>query len=387
MSGHYKTGDAWKTIASIYGKISGTWTFFTKGYRKTDGSWEQIYAGGNVSENLIVFSEDALTGAVLCDGTNSTPDLLGYYLKAKTSGSPSAATGSNTHSHDSQTFQLSTNDNLTNAYGNLKKAYEDGGATIFKHYHKNTHGHGSTNHEPEYVELRPYTGLAAVPVGGVLFTDGVIPSGFKAYDETAKYIKCGTSGGTTGGGGTHTHSYSGSTDCGTGLVGAFSGESLDDPDHQLRIKTGNDDLARKNGDASLAEHYHVADHSHEEDNEPPYYTLKAIEATSAIYQIPSGVIGFFKDGTVPDGWSVFSAASGKFIKIDSTADTTGGSSTHTHSHSGDVGDWTAPYLAQIYNTGSANYCRETHAHSWPADNHSSETLIPLHKEVLLCKKD
>ncbi len=71
---------------------------------------------------------------------------------------------------------------------------------------------------------------------------------------------------------------------------------------------------------------------------PQYRQLKIIraEVSGVPNQLPAGVIAIF-DGTLPTGWTRYSAQDGYYIRGENTVGTTGGSNTHSHSITGTTG--------------------------------------------------
>lgn len=356
-----KVGGAWKSATGCgRAKIEGAWKTITQVFHKTEGTWRPVCSSGL---GMIFFSTAELEGQKLCNGEQSFLDLMGYYLKAATTG-PSAPTGLNTHSHAFQNFTL---DNCGEPIRCNRSSWGSSNSVMRDHNHTANHGHSAVNHEPLNQEMFAYEDSGGLPAGGILFVDGAIPAGFTEYVNNGRYIKGGI-GGVAGGAAQHTHNYTG-----------FS--SYDDT-----YTTWSDVVAGDQNVAQRANHRHVIDHSHTENNDPPYYKLRAIRANAdmSMEDIPSGVIAFFVTADPPDGWSVFNPAVGRFIQINSAHGGTGGAATHTHNHTGDVDDYTAVRLSDDVATYVVHYI---HDHAWPANDHSTETLEPLHKEVLLCKKD
>lgn len=352
---------AWKSVTGLHVGVSGVWKGITAGHVGVSSAWKLFHPG--LPANLLgFFTGSPGTGWTLCDGGSSTPNLNGYFPKGYTAqGTPG---GTNTHTHGSysgssgttlpsQTFNDTSEDNLE-----------------APHTHTINHSHGSGTHTPSYYDLLPYVlaGAESIPTSFVGFFDSSIPSGWSAYTSPyARFIRGNTStAGGTGGATTHSHSaYSGSSgSAGTavGATGAVGGG-----------------MAK-----TVASHTHTIDHTHTAiSNNPPWIQLIPATPSGALETLPSGIICFFLGSTVPAGWSVYSYAQNKFIKLNSTADTTGGgSSAHTDPYSGNSGATTGTGRP----AGSYNISYRDHYHSI-AHTHDSQTLEPQNCQLLICKKD
>ena len=354
-----KVSGIWKEFLSAHKKISGAWKAMITGYKRVSGVWKIIFSfGSSLPENIICFVDGTTpTGTILCDGNNSTIDLIGKYLKVATAQGISDS-GSNVHSH-----VYSGNSGYCPTVGS-----DDGTRyrRMSKHYHTISHTHSDTNHEPQYKNLAPCLPDEKILSTMLLFFDGAtIPTGWSQVNTyNGKFIRGGEDG-LTGGSDTHTHVYSGYTG------------------YKDSYKTSNDEDL---GVGSRYNHRHTMNHTHGATNNiPEYYDLRLIKPDSDTGEIPSGVCAFFLGSVIPDGWSYFSTAEGKFIRANASEGGTGGSNTHTHTYSGMSGGFN-PSNVDCESGGSDLPTDGTHYHSI---NHTHGTTdnIPLHRELLFCKKD
>lgn len=121
-------------------------------------------------------------------------------------------------------------------------------------------------------------------------------------------------------------------------------------------------------------------------NLPPYRNLVILQYTTTgePASLPTGAIAFF-DGSLPAGWSTYSAQNGYFIRGESTSTvgTTGGAVTHSHSISGSTG--AAVTTTNARNPGttvSVAATNHTHGVTGTTDTVSNE---PPYMEAILGK--
>ena len=197
--------------------------------------------------------------------------------------------------------------------------------------------------------------------------DGSVPSGWSSIFGTIgdKFVKCGDTAGDSGGAATHAHSYSGYSGYTSSTVAGVNNEGT--------------------GKAQPANHRHTISHTHPAvSNYPEWYGLIPISPDSEVTEIPSGVVAFFKGSTVPDEWTLFGALSGgKFIRLQAASGGSGGVNNHTHSYSGSSGSYNSSDAKAYSGTGGST---DPHSHTIN-HSHASADNIPLHRSLLVCKKD
>lgn len=224
-----------------------------------------------------------------------------------------------------------------------------------------------------YEESRQWQ-LAGDAVGRmILFYDGAtIPSGWTCIscnsgdDFYQTFVRGAATYGGTGGAATHTHTASGSVSI-----------------------TGNAAVGKaQSGTVATNGHSHTfSPIISSSSNLPSYRQLKMIRynTTGEPATLPAGVIAVF-DNTVPTGWTQYSAQNGYYIRGESTAGTTGGSNTHTHTITGTTGTSTGGNDRQQSGQTQVGVATSTHDHtvsgtSAPASNE------PSYIEVILGKLD
>lgn len=370
MSLYQKALDRWKeSVDCCFVKIDNQIRTTQKTYIKVLGRWRTICeteaADGALEENMIVFFTSTPDGWKVLNGVDATPDLTtnSVYLRGDTEQGDSEA-GSNTHS--APTYTGSSGNPTTQLvyytdiiYQNVEKL----------HTHTINHTHVAINSEPPYYSLIPCKGGNSILTTTVLFMDGSVPAGWSSVFGIVgdKFVKCGATGGGTGGNATHSHDYSG-----------YSGYANISVNTIWHSGTG---ILR------AISHRHTINHTHDAvSNYPEWYGLIPISPDSEVTEIPSGVVAFFTGSDVPDGWTLFGAMSGgKFIRLQATSGETGGVNDHTHSYSGSSGSYDG---VNHQTTGTSNpfYCVDPHSHTIN-HTHSTADNIPLHRSMLVCKKD
>ena len=368
---HVGVGGNWKEIIEPSLGINPSWKNVIESYVGVGGVWKRFFKKVTLPENMICFftSTPSSPWAVL-NGVAASPDLTtNQVLSRGGTAQGGSESGDNTHTHSAHS-------------GNSGDANQSGGLAFNPlappwpgqraHQHSVNHSHSATSHIPAYHTLIPAKcNGAAIPVGGILFWDGAsgsIPTGWSAYSALYdKYIRCSTTAGSTGGSPTHTHSYSGPS--GSTAPGA----------------TNRSNVPGAVGTFDTSVHTHSIDHTHPATNhEPEYYTLIPIMASSAIGEIASGICAFFVGSTVPDGWILHATIqNGKFVKCASSAGTIGGSNSHAHNDNFNTGDTSGGSSTSTPNDG---ICGSPHNHSMN-HSHDLQNNIPLHRVLMICKKD
>ena len=364
-----KVNDEIKEVNNIFAYYGDIWKTVNKGWTKTGDSWRVHFEKVSLPENLIVFFNDTLSGNwKALNGVDDTLDLItnSVYLRGDTAQGDSEA-GSNTHAAPTASGYSgnSTNKKVNEDDDERSKNTEKYTAT-----HTYNHSHTAINSEPPYYTLIPAKGGSSLPTTAVMFMDGdSVPSGWSSIFGTIgdKFVKCGDTAGDSGGAATHAHAYSGYS----GYRNIYSS-----PDNRT-------------GGAYGINHRHTISHTHAAiSNYPEWYGLIPISPDSEATEIPSGVVAFFKGSTIPDEWTLFGAISGgKFIRLQATSGGTGGVNNHTHSWSGNSGGYSNNSGASV-NTmfGGSGYTNSGHYHA-VSHSHASADNIPLHRSLLVCKKD
>ena len=369
--GYKKISGAWKQIFNIYNKIAGNWKLLIRGYKKVSGAWKIIHLP--VPDNIIgFFSAVPASPWDVLNGVDASPDLIGYYLRGKDS--EGIANGNNVHSHGSQGFTIALNTgpqytHIEETDFTVVHTHPSGGGT------GESHGHGSTNHEPPYYEMIPATAIGAktLPVNTLLFYDGAVaPTGWTAWATVYdKFIKCAAAGGGTGGLLGHSHSYTGNT------IGY--GDSRD----FAEIGIGAYVLDKYQG------HIHSVNHTHTGGQNFPIWTgLLPVRNDIEVNYIPSGIVAFFTGSTVPFGWTLRTDLEDKFIQCLAAGTGSGGANSHTHSH-GNTGNFTGDNSTNKIQTSPStdqnpSYNPHYQTHN---GNHTSVSNIISHIPLLICEKD
>lgn len=341
-----------------------------KGWVGTVGGNKVFFEKVSIPENLIVFFPSTPGGTWIVQDSGGTVDLCTNQIYPRGgSAQGGSEAGANTHQH-------STYSGNTGSV-NEPAAYNPQTFTdiylILPHVHTMGHLHIAVNHEPSYYTLIPAAGGKTIPSGGILFWDGsagTIPTGWQAkaalYD---KYIKCKDAAGATGGTSNHSHAHTGNSNTITARRTKYwIGSGANIPMH-----------------SSAWNHLHSISHTHVGgQNEPEYYGLIPIEATEEISEITSGICGWFIGSSVPNGWTLHGTIkNGKFVKCKAAAGSSGGVNSHGHSYSGNSGPH---YHTGVPNNTGTTTVQLTHTHAISHD-HDTKNNIPLHRVLMMCKKD
>lgn len=206
----------------------------------------------------------------------------------------------------------------------------------------------------------------------ILFYDGAsAPAGWTCISCTAgddayqRFLRGEASYGGTGGALTHTHTASATVNASTD-----AGVTTSNTGSDLATATHIHNLIPTVGPAS---------------NLPPYRQLLIIKAdvVGEPTSLPAGVIAMF-NGSVPSGWTQYSAQNGNYVLGEATAGTTGGSLTHNHSVSGTTTNVTSTTLSRRSGGTQVNSATATHNHtiSGTTDSQSNE---PPYREAVFGK--
>jgi len=355
---------SWKEIVNLALGLSGSFRSASSASLGISGVWKEIFSSSKIPENLV---------ALFASAPDSPWDPLSYSgvfpLGAEAEGESDLY--SDTHEHATS---------VANVFGNctsvsLSTQGETANTMGFHSTeHNYNHTHSATDHKPPYQEWRgaKANGAKSIPANAILFFSGTtLPDGWSRSSYTAdKYVRLNSSGtGGTGGNATHTHTHPNAT--------ATAGKTV------KRKKSSREYRA------AVAIHTHTVPSHAATNNAPPYIILDAIspdEEWSA--DVPSGVVAFFVGDTVPDGWSVYSDAIGKFVKLNSTGVGTTSSAGSSHNHV--FNDTSGPGPAQNKLGIASGMLNPTNLHTHPVSHThdaDSNNSMPKARELLICKKD
>jgi hypothetical protein len=316
-----------------------------------------------VPDNMIILALNGLYGYQLYDGTNGTIDLIGKYLKC--SDEQGGTGGSETHQHS-----LYSGNSGKNPLVHFR-SYPDNFYGGRDHTHSINHLHAAVENNHPHVQVIPYVPdeYSVLQASMLMFyCGGNAPDGWEIkIDLINKYIKCGLSYSAAGGSAAHQHFH-------TGNSGATT------PDHYAFGAVDNDECSDDNS------HTHSIAHVHELLNNLIYIGVIPVTISTA-EEIPSGMCAFFIGDVPPAGWSVYSAANGRFIKLAETSGGTGGSTTHSHDDSFTTGPGGGKE-DDGYKDGMpiGNVGLPSHAHSMD-HTHDEQDWQPPFQELMFCRKD
>lgn len=401
---YVKVGGAWKTIKKIYQKVSGGWQAHNFAYVKVAGSWELVFGSAPIPGNMVVFLEQAdvanavSLGWALCDGTNGTPDYTGTQVYFKVAATEAGLSGATTHAHDALSIGTAQYEHPDNSVLSGK------GAPIYWTTSK-THNHGSTAATPGASpndfyrqEYKPYlassttTQATKLPKGAIFFSNISMTSVATAQSKNGAYVKttAATGGYTPTPVVPHTHALTATmADVTVGITskaGAFAPPGPNDR------TVHNHDIDTTTGATSV-------------NPEGPWYCLDGYVLDADESTVPTGFMTFFAGSDVPDGYTYFSAAAGRYIKRTTATlgiGNTGDNSAHTHASkldiSEDVGgyalNWTAYNDQGIQDFGQCSVHRASavafgfelhHPISVPAT--TSTAVIPRTRSLMFLRRD
>lgn len=187
----------------------------------------------------ILFTQDTLKAFKLCDGNNSTPNLIGKFLRGAAAGGDAGSTGgTSNHTHDaSHTHTQGASHTHGGTSGsrtgsNVLRSYREpyNSTAYYNHAHTFTTGAtiapissysgnagGDALVYPPYSTLKPYKNMSGQPqlveVGAIaLTTEATIPVGWVLCDGNngtpnlaGLFVLSDTTANSTGGASTHTH--------------------------------------------------------------------------------------------------------------------------------------------------------------------------------------
>lgn len=360
-----KVSSVWKNIYAAKTKSSGVWKNILAGYIKKSGTWKEIYRPMILPPKAITFFTATPDGTLVYDGTNGLLDLIGRFLVAGASEGVDA--GANVHDH-------SYSGSSSTVVGATPRTSETGNTSykMQNHSHTINHTHASVYHLPPFKEITPclfYGSVLPVTVR-FFFTETTTPDGWEDdSDFDNKFLRDSSGGVATGGSVEHTH-LTGNFN--TGTTSARTNAAT----FPITLPCMTDNS-----------HLHTMNHGHAATNhEPPYLTLRLIKPTEETDILPSGVCSFFTGSDIPVGWSYYSTASGKFIKVSTTIGSTGGNATHTHTLSLNTG---AEAGNAIVGAGTGTAFVQYMASHYHTANHTHDAVsnLPLSRQLLFCRKD
>jgi len=222
----------------------------------------------------------------------------------------------------------------------------------------------NTSSSPGNVSLAPgncnlilfWTGNTA-PTGWTIISDGTTEPFYN------RFIRGAASYGGTGGATSHTHTASLSV--------------IDGPSTTSYVQSGGTNRASSTHTHALSGTVTTGSAS----NLPLYRNLKVIRYNSGVpATIPAGAIAIF-DGTLPNGWTRYSAQDGYFIMGSTDATTTGGSNTHTHTVSGTLAKTTS-YQGVATATPRISVAATNHTHTFSGTTASADSRPPYITVIL-----
>lgn len=362
-------GGNWKTLKKLSVRESGSWKKIFAGWVRESGVWKLFHA--DIPENLIVFHNGTAPG----DWTLLS-SLNNYYLRG--SDQPNGDIGSNSHS-DAAVGATSTGG--PDGLGSLRHWDNMGWGTGPSLHDQHTHPipghtHGSADGQPPYYAAVPYTAKGALPAGTLLFFRGAsAPTGFTVVSAAnGRYVKCVSSGGgATGGADTHSHPSVNPGASNSSDIGYPNGSGYD-------------------GGFIYSQHSHSASHIAQGTVNPVHVDLMLISADSPVLTLPAGVVGFFIDSALPEGWGLCDGNGGRPNYMDAlvkcaaaSSDTKTGSDTHTDSSPSSSTGSTSSAFWNYMEQGTHNFDQEPHVHYF-SHSHGSASSIPLSKRLMIAIK-
>ena len=271
-----------------------------------------------IPANGIVYAQSAKTGLTLCDGNNSTPNLINRFLIGADGGTYTYGStgGASTHTHaidHSHASGASHQHNGTSgAYAGDTSSHGGADATDGVNAHTHTFttgaatapinsytgnsGNNTDSSLPPYTSLLPLKNMTGgeIPLQeGIIamFKGTTLPIGWVLCDgnngtpnlATNKYVMCGSSV-TTGGGSTHTHAavshtHTSSAHSHTGNTDNASPSTYQTGDGSYRGRSPHNHTLSTDG---ITATYANSNYSfNTANNDPPYIEVKFIMATAA----------------------------------------------------------------------------------------------------------
>ncbi|MCA9348950.1 hypothetical protein KC878_02270, partial [Candidatus Saccharibacteria bacterium] len=297
-----------------------------------------------------------------CVSCNPGEDFYQKFIRGDTSYGATGGSDSHTHTADGN-----TDTSVTSGRSSA------GSGIIRGHTHTSTPTIGSASNLPVYRQLMVIRAddsgtPSTIPSGTIAPFDATVPAGWTRYStQDGYYIRGESTVGSTGGSNTHSHSISGTTDLGSGILVAPNTAGTQGPvaaDNHIHTYSGTSDT---------------------QNNEPPYINT-ILGKISADGVVPTGMLAMW-DGPISVSWTNLSSSGGpfyqNFMKPASSYGGTGGSATHSHGTT--VLTTSAPSSTVNSRTGGTNTASGTHTHNITIDNFSTDSNLPPYIEVIIAK--
>jgi hypothetical protein len=246
------------------------------------------------------------------------------------------------------------------------------------------HRHAVTAIIPETDPLPPYYNLLVCSSDNLLYTDKIgmfdnsLPSNWTRFSSLDNRFPRGySSAGGLGGSTTHTHSNSftinvgGVTDLPPGW-GAYGDEDCYEPNSwETNMSHGHSYSSVSIGSATSI---------------PPYLNLLFAE-NDLTNQAGVADMIIATSSLPPLGWERYTSLDNKLPRGSDTPGSTGGSSTHNHSYSLNIGSVTSSIGGANTSSGIYDYVRTTHTHGTLSGTSTSSSTVPPSKSVIFIKRN
>lgn len=352
----YKNGSSWTTAANV--KILGA-----------DGKWHET-----VPPNAIILY-DLANGAlpsnsILCNGSNSTPNLLDYYPVMTTSSSSIFTIGGSS-SHNGSAHGASGSA-TTSTYSHPRNDVAIVGGTGYiktsSHNHKiAAHSHaGDQRHDRQRKELQPtmfndvvkknavFLNLYSNTFDGNKFVKTVYNVYLKLTNtntlDTTDYLNTG-----------HKHSQA-TLSTSTASFGRYWPSPKPNNSGTSHAHTANHYMETKTGLSFPTQNF---------------YTLRTMVDTLYWDELPKGTVVLFTTSLLPVGFSPLTSVNGistegKFIYLKDDLGVNDSSSTaHSHSYTATTGSWSTSNGDLSTTNRSQHYTVGLHSHTW-TDTHGTQ---------------
>jgi len=327
-----------------------------------DGDISELsYSAGTIPRNMM---------ALFAEAAPSSWGALSYsgIFPMGSSSASGSNLYSNTHSHASQSLTTGT------AYSTQADTSAITQTVMSaSHTHDYSHSHDDMDHQPLYQEWRAAIvgGANSIPSSALLFFSSYpIPTGWSEATYTEEhYVKLNSSGtGGTGGAATHTHTHSNT---------AYGSNDATRQKH----------LTSYPYHCTCTSHYHTVPSHTAEPNDPTYVNLHLIHPDSTVTEIPSGVVAFFSGNMIPPGWTQYSYANNKLIRLSDAFVGYGGGSDH-HGHSMTSTNTSTRNGSELKRgAGATTACYVNHYHSCNHEHTGvANNSMPLSRAFLICIK-
>lgn len=322
----------------------------------------EITTDDGMGHMLLFWDGGAVPSGWSCVSCNPGDDFYQRFIRGEASYGATGGADTHTHTADGNTD--------TSATSGRSSA---GSGIIRGHTHTATPTIGSASNLPVYRQVEVIRANdsgtpSTIPSGAIAPFDATVPAGWTRYSaQDGNYIRGELTIGSTGGSNTHSHSISGTTDQGSGVL--------------VAPNTGG-----TQGAVAADDHTHTfSGTSDTQNNEPPYITT-ILGKVSSDSPAPAGMLAMW-DGPISVVWTSLSSSGGpfyqNFMKPASSYGTTGGSATHAHGTS--VLATSTPSNTVNSRTGGTNTASGTHTHNITIDNFSTESNLPPYIDVIIAK--